>query len=67
MMGVRGEAERTDRGVGGEARGLEGDDVDAVGRGLEIDKVEWPRQGQWGRTLAIDLGRGHHVIISSAR
>ena len=63
VMRVGGEAEGTDRREGGEARGLEGDDVHAVGRGLEVDQVERPGQGQWRRTLAVNLGRGHHVEI----
>jgi len=63
VMRVGGEAEGADRGVGGEARGLEGDDVDTVGRGLEVDQVERPGQWQRRRPLAVNLGRGHHVVI----
>ena len=42
VVGVCGEAERADGGEGGEARGLEGDDVDSVRGGLQVDEVEWP-------------------------
>lgn len=40
VVGVGGEAERADGREGGEPRGLEGDDVDAVWGGLEVDQVE---------------------------
>lgn len=61
-----GEAERADGREGGEPRGLEGDDVDAVWGGLEVDQVERAGQGQRGRALAVDVGRGHHVVIPGA-
>jgi len=62
MMRMGGKAEGADGRESGEARGLEGDDVDAVWGGLEVDKVERPGQGEGGRALAVDLGRGHHVV-----
>ena len=52
---------------GGTADSLEGDDVDAVGRGLEVDQVERPGQGQRRRPLAVNLGRSHHVVIRGDR
>ena len=66
MVGVGGEAERADGREGGESRGLEGDDVDAVWGWLEVDQVEGPGQGQRRRALAVDMGRGHQVVIPGA-
>lgn len=63
VVGVSGEAERADGREGGESRGLEGDDVDAVWGGLEVDQVERSGEGQRGRALAEDMRRGHHVVI----
>ena len=40
MVGVGGEPQGTAGAEGGAAHSLEGDDVDAVGRGLEVDQVE---------------------------
>jgi len=67
VVGVGGEAERADGGEGGEARGLEGDDVDTVRGGLKVDEVEGPGERQGGRALAVDMGRGHHVVVTGAR
>ena len=67
VVGVSGEAERADGGEGGEARGLEGDDVDSVRGGLQVDEVEGPGERQGGRALAVDMGRGHHVVVSGTR
>ena len=58
-----GEPQGTAGSEGGTAHSLEGDDIDAVGRGLEVDQVERTSQGQGGRPGAVDMERRGLLVL----
>ena len=57
VVRVGGEPEGAVGGEGGAAHSLEGDDVEAVRRGLEVDEVEGAGEGERRRVLVEDVER----------